>query len=211
MTILKTPCPPYLRHISATLAALLGLFLFAVLAGSVAQSARGYRVATVIEAVSGVSAAEARPRRGFKRHARYHRKAFRKTAVRPAMAVSSPSPFSWGGGIVEAARREIGKGAVYGRATLWCARFMNHVLKATGHQGTGSDLARSFASYGRRVGGPQVGAIAVLSRGRGGGHVGVVSGVDRSGNPIIISGNHNRRVAESTYSARRVVAYVMPN
>jgi uncharacterized protein (TIGR02594 family) len=55
-----------------------------------------------------------------------------------------------------------------------------------------------------------VGAIAVMSRGARGGHVGVVSGIDANGNPIIISGNHGRRVAESTYSRGRIYAYVMP-
>jgi hypothetical protein len=46
---------------------------------------------------------------------------------------------------------------------------------------------------------------------RGGGHVGVVSGIDAKGNPIIISGNHGHRVAEATYSRGRVYAYVMPS
>lgn len=57
--------------------------------------------------------------------------------------------------------------------------------------------------------GPQVGAIAVIGR-RGGGHVGVVSGIDSNGNPIVVSGNHNRTVAESVYPRSRVVAYVVP-
>ncbi len=86
---------------------------------------------------------------------------------------------------------------------------MNMVLERSGHKGTGSDMARSFASYGQRISGPQVGAIAVMSR-RGGGHVGVVSGIDANGNPIVISGNHGRRVAEATYSRGRIYAYVMP-
>jgi len=97
-----------------------------------------------------------------------------------------------------------------GRGSLWCARFMNMVLERTGHHGTGSDMARSFASYGQRVSGPQVGAIAVMSR-RGGGHVGVVSGVDAQGNPIVISGNNGNRVREAAVSRGRVYAYVMPN
>jgi uncharacterized protein (TIGR02594 family) len=87
---------------------------------------------------------------------------------------------------------------------------MNLVLERSGHSGTGSNLARSFASYGTRISGPQVGAIAVMSRGRRGGHVGVVSGIDPNGNPIVISGNHGRRVAESTYPRGRIYAYVMP-
>ena len=46
---------------------------------------------------------------------------------------------------------------------------------------------------------------------RGGGHVGVVSGIDAKGNPIVVSGNHGRRVAESVYSRSRIYAYVMPS
>lgn len=87
---------------------------------------------------------------------------------------------------------------------------MNHVLARSGHRGTGSDAAASFAKYGKRVSGPRVGAIAVMSRGRRGGHVGVVSGIDAKGNPIIISGNHGNRVAEAVYPKSRIYAYVLP-
>jgi len=71
-------------------------------------------------------------------------------------------------------------------------------------------MAKSFASYGKRLSGPKIGAIAVMNRGRNGGHVGVVSGFDSHGNPIIISGNHTRRVAEAVYSRSRIYAYVTP-
>jgi uncharacterized protein (TIGR02594 family) len=114
-----------------------------------------------------------------------------------------------GVGLVAEARRYLGTNPT-GRSSLWCGHFMNLVLERSGHRASGSNTARSFASYGRRVSGPQVGAIAVMSRGRSGGHVGVVSGIDANGNPIIISGNHGRRVAESTYSRGRIFAYVMP-
>ena len=114
-----------------------------------------------------------------------------------------------GSRLVTEARRWIG-GNPTSRRSLWCARFMNFVLNRVGLRGTGSDMARSFASYGRRLSGPRVGAIAVLSRGRGGGHVGVGSGTDARGNPIIVSGNHGNRVAEAAYSRARVVAYVSP-
>jgi len=96
------------------------------------------------------------------------------------------------------------------RKRLWCATFMNLVLAKLGYAGTNSDAAKSFAYYGRRISEPKVGAIAVLTRGRRGGHVGVVSGIDPSGNPIIISGNHNRLVGEAVYARARVIAYVMP-
>jgi uncharacterized protein (TIGR02594 family) len=127
-------------------------------------------------------------------------------------ALTQETGFSGGGfvsNVVSEARRYIG-GNPTGRSRLWCARFMNMVLKRSGHSGTGSDMASSFAHYGHRVSGPQVGAIAVMGR-RGGGHVGVVSGIDRHGNPIIVSGNHGHRVAESTYPRGRIYAYVLPN
>ena len=95
------------------------------------------------------------------------------------------------------------------RKRLWCATFMNMVLAKLGYAGTHSDAAKSFAYYGRRISEPRIGAIAVLTRRRGG-HVGVVSGIDSNGDPIIISGNHNRMVGEGVYPRSRVIAYVMP-
>lgn len=111
--------------------------------------------------------------------------------------------------VITEARRYLGTNPTR-MSRLWCARFMNMVLERTGHRGTGSDMARSFASYGTRVSGPRVGAIAVLARGRRGGHVGVVTGFDARGNPILISGNHNRVVAEAPYPRSSIFAYVMP-
>lgn len=109
--------------------------------------------------------------------------------------------------LVAEARKYIGTNPT-GRSSLWCGAFMDMVLKKTGHAG-GGNLASAYARYGTRVSGPQVGAIAVIGR-RGGGHVGVVSGIDPNGNPIVVSGNHNRTVAESVYPAGRISAYVMP-
>jgi uncharacterized protein (TIGR02594 family) len=110
--------------------------------------------------------------------------------------------------VVAEARRYIG-GNPTSRGSLWCARFMNMVLQHSGYRGTGSDMANSFAHYGQRVSGPQVGAIAVMSR-RGGGHVGIITGIDASGNPIMISGNNGNRVREAPVSRGRIYAYVMP-
>lgn len=136
-----------------------------------------------------------------------------RAALRNAQAsVQSGSAFAGLGSsnVVSEARRYIGTNPT-GRSSLWCGNFMNMVLERSGHKTSSSNMARSFASYGTRVSGPQVGAIAVMSRGKRGGHVGVVSGIDANGNPIIISGNHNRRVAEATYPRGRIYAYVMPN
>jgi uncharacterized protein (TIGR02594 family) len=123
---------------------------------------------------------------------------------------SGAAPTSGGGSsLVMEARHYLG-GNPTGRGSLWCARFMNMVLQHTGHHGTGSDMASSFAHYGHRISGPQVGAIAVMGR-RGGGHVGIITGVDGHGNPIMISGNNGNRVREAPISRGRIYAYVMPD
>jgi uncharacterized protein (TIGR02594 family) len=111
--------------------------------------------------------------------------------------------------VVAEARRYLG-GNPTDRKSLWCARFMNMVLQHTGHRGTGSDMASSFAQYGQRISGPQVGAIAVMTRGRRGGHVGIITGIDAKGNPIMISGNNGNRVREAPVKPGRIYAYVMP-
>jgi uncharacterized protein (TIGR02594 family) len=129
-------------------------------------------------------------------------------AIAPAANRFASSSYS-SSDLVSEARRYLG-GNPTGRGSLWCARFMNLVLQHTGHKGTGSDMASSFAHYGTRISGPQVGAIAVMGR-RGGGHVGIITGIDASGNPIMISGNNRNRVREAPISRGRIYAYVMPN
>jgi uncharacterized protein (TIGR02594 family) len=133
------------------------------------------------------------------------------STLTPPGGMMAPAPSSFGGSsnVVAEARRYLG-GNPTGRGSLWCARFMNMVLQHSGYHGTGSDMANSFASYGQRVSGPQVGAIAVMGRGRGGGHVGIITGIDASGNPIMISGNNGNRVREAPISRGRIYAYVMP-
>ncbi len=182
--------------------------------------------------VSFASPASARQHHGTGHHARaYHRShqvylhhgrrfARSNSVVAPTgtpafatanagLATQGAAPASFGSSnVVDEARRYLG-GNPTGHGRLWCARFMNLVLQRSGHQGTGSDMARSFASYGQRISGPQVGAIAVMGR-RGGGHVGVVSGIDASGNPILVSGNNGNRVREAAIPRSRIYAYVMP-
>jgi uncharacterized protein (TIGR02594 family) len=144
-------------------------------------------------------------RRGNARNAQIVRNA--PTMARPAFALAA------GGGSahwINVARQYKGTNPT-NRRSLWCADFLNLVLQKSGKQGTSSSMAGSFIGYGQRLSGPQVGAIAVIGRGRGGAaHVGIVTGLDDGGNPIIISGNHNNTVAEATYSAGRVIAYVWP-
>jgi uncharacterized protein (TIGR02594 family) len=96
-------------------------------------------------------------------------------------------------------------------AQLWCADFMNFVLRRSGGSGTHSRAARSFLKYGKKLDSPRVGAIAIMYRkGPNNGHVGIVRGTDGQGNPIIVSGNHGNQVKVSTYQKSRVLGYVMP-
>jgi uncharacterized protein (TIGR02594 family) len=94
--------------------------------------------------------------------------------------------------------------------SLWCADFMNLVLRKSGIPATGSRAAKSYLQYGKQIDEPRVGAIAIFTRGKNGGHVGIVRGTDGNGNPIIVSGNYNHRVAEAVYPKARVIAYVVP-
>jgi uncharacterized protein (TIGR02594 family) len=136
-------------------------------------------------------------------------------AVRPTSKPEAKEPAAYasaGAGTphwLSVARRYKGTNPT-GRRSLWCADFMNYVLKRSGMKGTSSSMARDFASYGQRLSGPKVGAIAVLSRGRNGGHVGIVTGVEDDGRITLISGNHNKVVGEGSYPRSRVIAYVWP-
>jgi uncharacterized protein (TIGR02594 family) len=177
--------------------------------------------------------AERAGRRASARHARHEARWDRAVAqmqargladanasVAPATNVASNATVTPAGGamasgygssgLVSEARKYLG-GNPTGRGSLWCARFMNMVLQHSGYRGTGSDMASSFAKYGQRVSGPQVGAIAVMTRGRRGGHVGIITGIDAKGNPIMISGNNGNRVREAPVSRGRIYAYVMPS
>ena len=115
--------------------------------------------------------------------------------------------------LVSQARQYIGTNPT-GRSHLWCGAFMDMVLRQTGHPG-GGNLAMGYAHYGSRISSPQVGALAIMGR-KGGGHVGVVSGIDSKGNPVIISGNtwghgsRRSRVMEAAIPRGRVYAYVLP-
>lgn len=107
--------------------------------------------------------------------------------------------------LVERARAYMG-GNPTGQARLWCGRFMAMIAPDAAARIRNPNMARDWAALPHVQ--ARVGAIAVLSRGRRGGHVGVVSGFDAHGNPRIVSGNHGHRVGEGVYPAGRVLAYV---
>lgn len=109
------------------------------------------------------------------------------------------------GGLVGEARRYMGTNPT-GRGRLWCGAFMAMIAPSAAKKVSNPNMARAYLELPHVS--AQVGAIAVLGRGRRGGHVGVVSGFDPNGNPIIVSGNHGHLVGEGTYPKGRVIAYV---
>jgi hypothetical protein len=91
----------------------------------------------------------------------------------------------------------------------WCAKSMNLWLQQSGRRGCGGNTAISCLHAGRKLPGPQIGALAVMAH-----HVGIVTEV--SGNHVIlVSGNHSgrggaRSVGVGKYAIGRIVAYVWP-
>lgn len=86
------------------------------------------------------------------------------------------------------------------RHNLWCSAFLRMLTHASGVD----DRAISWLSKPHVA--PRIGAIAVMPH-----HIGIVKSFDRSGNPILISGNHGNhggRVGIGAYSKHRILAYV---
>jgi uncharacterized protein (TIGR02594 family) len=104
-----------------------------------------------------------------------------------------------GGNLVSTARAYLGQtaGQIGLRRTLWCSAFIRHITHAAGVDD------RAISWNGKQHVSAAVGTIAVMRH-----HVGIVSGFDASGNPIIISGNSGRRVREAVYPRRRIMAFV---
>lgn len=96
--------------------------------------------------------------------------------------------------------------------TPWCAAWANAVLRQSGYSGTGSNMARSFLSYGSGTRSPGQGDIVVLGR-RGGGHVGfLVERTVRNGRNYVkvLGGNTSNAVKTAWYPEARVLGYRHP-
>ncbi len=200
-----------MRRDHTGLALLLGAIALSALSGAAVAAPKYRHAAVPAEAAATVTGADQDPRivaAAQEQEATATRGAKRtKHGGENAFAAASAPLAGLGGDLVSAARGYLGTNPT-GRSSLWCGAFVDLVLRRTGHAG-GGNLAMNYARYGTRVSGPQVGAIAVMGR-KGGGHVGIVTGVDASGNPIIVSGNHRRTVDEAVFPRGMIYAYVMP-
>jgi len=92
----------------------------------------------------------------------------------------------------------------------WCAAYVNASLGHAGIEGTGKMTARSFLDWGTAVDTPQVGDIAVFSRGDPNGwqgHVGFFAGYNPDGTVKVLGGNQNDGVGYGSYSTDRLLGY----
>lgn len=103
---------------------------------------------------------------------------------------------------------EAGPSEVGVRKTLWCAAGVNKFLKNTKHKTTGSDRADSFEKYGKKTV-AKPGAIAVMRRKGGGGHVAIVV-KDLGSKVLTVSPNYSNRVKYATYNKSEIYAYRWP-
>jgi uncharacterized protein (TIGR02594 family) len=92
------------------------------------------------------------------------------------------------------------------KMVAWCAAFVNAVLATNGLPGTGSLSAKSFLGYGSATSDPERGDIVVSKR-RGGGHVGFFEGFDANGNVRVLGGNTSDRVATQTVKKGDVLGF----
>lgn len=170
------------------------------------------------------SAAEARPRHHHhharihhhhhhhhSRHvSRHHYRVAEPVQQEPSFFDGFKSGFNSGyshtNNFVSKARNYLGETArqVGVRRSLWCSAFLR---KVTGAKDV-DDRALSWERHRHIT--PQVGAVVTMGR-RGGGHVGIVSGFTKNGDPIVISGNHGGHVREAVYSRSRIRAWVSPS
>lgn len=91
---------------------------------------------------------------------------------------------------------------------LGCGCNLANYFHIAGKQWRQLWVARNWSHVGQSAWKGCVGCVAVLSRGRHGGHVGIVRHYDANGNPVIYSyANARLGWTTTTYSARRVIAY----
>lgn len=96
-------------------------------------------------------------------------------------------------------------------ATAWCAAFVGASLDASGIAGTGSLMARSYLDWGRAADTPELGAIAVLSRGADPalGHVGFLVG-ETGDQVLLLGGNQSDSVSVEAFARTRLLSLRLP-
>ncbi|MGU5817853.1 TIGR02594 family protein [Aeromonas caviae] len=105
--------------------------------------------------------------------------------------------------------KAIKRGGIKDDETPWCAAFVGACLERVGIVSTRFEGARSYVSWGEKLGKPVFGCVVVFSR-DGGGHVGFVVGQDKAGNLLVLGGNQADAVNVKAFPRSRVTAYRWP-
>lgn len=93
--------------------------------------------------------------------------------------------------------------------TAWCSAFINWLALQTGYEHSSSLLARSWLEFGEIVPVPDLGDIAIFSRGDKNsyfGHIGLYI-TERDGYIYVLGGNQNNEVNISKYSKMRLLGF----
>jgi|WetSurMetagenome_2_1015567.scaffolds.fasta_scaffold33210_4 uncharacterized protein (TIGR02594 family) len=102
-------------------------------------------------------------------------------------------------------------GGIKDDETPWCAAFVGACLENAGIKSTRTGWARSYMTWGIALSKPVYGCIVVFSRPGGGGHVGFVIGMDKTGRLLVLGGNQGDMVKVSPFDLTRVIAYRWPS
>lgn len=108
--------------------------------------------------------------------------------------------------------RDAGHPEVRHDEIAWCAAFAGACLERVGIGGTGSLMARSYATWGEPEDEGRLGSIVVLTRGADPalGHVGFLVG-EADGKLILLGGNQNDAVGVAAFDKSRLVALRWPS
>lgn len=106
--------------------------------------------------------------------------------------------------------RAIKMGGIKDDETPYCAAFVGAMLEAAGYVSTRSGWAKSYLSWGVKLDKPVLGAIAVLSRKGGGGHVGIVVGFDKLGRVLLLGANQKNSVNVAPFDIERALGWRYP-
>ena len=93
----------------------------------------------------------------------------------------------------------------------WCGTFVNNCLRmARLDPPAESYRARSYLNLPVRLNMPAYGAIGVIKTARGY-HVGIVVGVDKKGNLMLLGGNQNNQVSIAPFARSAFVGFRWPS
>lgn len=94
--------------------------------------------------------------------------------------------------------------------TPWCGTFVAAVMNDSNlPRAKHWYRAQGWLEWGVPLLGPTLGAIVVFKR-SGGGHVGIIAGIDEHGNLMVLGGNQGNAVCIMPFARDRVIGYRWP-